>query len=374
MAFATLRLLLLAVVSLLHAGLGSDAQASAGRQSATKCTAGTDDCSSRAPHHAPGRALAWHEAEGDAAFIEQIREMQQSSERILKDHQEVAALVRAAVEYGERAAPRINATDQVKMMVRKARQLQQSEELAGRDELLDYYEFGVFTGGTLQDVIKEAHQIGLRFGHLWGFDSFSGLSGGATAGKEVPLSQFRTGKFSATRSLGGVDAERVKRHIIDGVHPASYRARVGFVEGFYNVSLTPDLRAQRQMRRALAIEIDCDLYEASKQALTWVFQNGLAIPGVTLVYYDEYMQGGEAIAHREITREYGAKWEDLGGRGWIGFKAPYNRVFRLLSLGQSRPRSSKPAASSRSSGVWRPKRASTPAASGLDVASGRTGE
>ena len=63
--------------------------------------------------------------------------------------------------------------------------------------------------------------------------------------------------------------------------------RVDFVAGFYDRSLTPGLARARNMRPALYVDVDCDLYESSVAALEWVFRSGLAAPG-TLVGYDDW--------------------------------------------------------------------------------------
>ena len=59
-------------------------------------------------------------------------------------------------------------------------------------------------------------------------------------------------------------------------------SRVGWVKGFFNESLTPLLASERQMRPALYVEIDCDLYSSSVDALTWLFEQGLIVEGTVL--------------------------------------------------------------------------------------------
>jgi hypothetical protein len=63
-----------------------------------------------------------------------------------------------------------------------------------------------------------------------------------------------------------------------------------------------------------------DLYISAKQALTWLFESRLLVPG-SLVRYDDWQHGtttgadgsswGEPKAHMEATREFGVRWQAL---------------------------------------------------------------
>ena len=62
---------------------------------------------------------------------------------------------------------------------------------------------------------------------------------------------------------------------------------VDLVNGFYDKSLTKTLPAERGMRPARYIDIDCDLHGSTVTALEWLFEHKLAVPG-TLVGYDDW--------------------------------------------------------------------------------------
>ena len=68
------------------------------------------------------------------------------------------------------------------------------------------------------------------------------------------------------------------------------------------------------MRPARYVEIDCDLYSSTVQALTWLFEEGLIVEGTVLGYDDFYAGGadGEKKAHHELMRKYRVKLECSG--------------------------------------------------------------
>ena len=79
------------------------------------------------------------------------------------------------------------------------------------------------------------------------------------------------------------------------------------MSGFYNESLTRTLAVERQMRPALFVEVDCDLYISTSAALEWMFANKLIVAGTILVYNDWQAGGdksGEARAHAEVCNKY----------------------------------------------------------------------
>ena len=71
------------------------------------------------------------------------------------------------------------------------------------------------------------------------------------------------------------------------------------------------------MKPAMYIDIDTDLYIGAKQALAWMFENKLVVPG-TLVGYDDWSTGGEGgqqRAHAEVVRKHGLSVRRLEGKG-----------------------------------------------------------
>ena len=96
--------------------------------------------------------------------------------------------------------------------------------------------------------------------------------------------------------------ERLKRYICT----STCTAEVEFVKGFYDKSLTPELVRERNMKPALFVEIDCDLYVSTIQALDWMLREKLIVVG-TLIGYDDFHaggSGGERQAHHEMVKKY----------------------------------------------------------------------
>jgi hypothetical protein len=114
--------------------------------------------------------------------------------------------------------------------------------------------------------------------------------------------------------------------------------RVGFVRGFYNMSLTRTLAADEHMRPALFVEIDCDLYISTHQALDWLLQSRLIVPG-TLIGYDDWVAGGpggQARAHDEMSRKWSLRTRRLrdprtGSQRLNGLAA----LFEVISVGEA---------------------------------------
>lgn len=197
----------------------------------------------------------------------------------------------------------------------------------------DVYEFGVAGGNSIASIRAAFKTYGLQEPRTWGFDSFAGLPPeqrgisrptGWSAGT-YDSSRTETSAFKCVRTgSGGVSCtgraqpmtfdEQIER--MDSVHGFS-RADTNFVQGFYNVSLTDDLPSTLGLRPAMYVDIDCDLYISTFQALDWIFAKGLAKPG-TLIGYDDFCltelgTAGESRAHNEIARKYDVTFECVVG-------------------------------------------------------------
>ena len=182
----------------------------------------------------------------------------------------------------------------------------------------DLYEFGVFTGTYLRGVIRSLNRSGVPFRRAWGFDSFQGLPPEQdTVRSKTSRVYWHPGAFSSTAALGKRSSQPVTQQILRYID----EERVSLVPGFYNESLTPTLKAERKMRPALYVEIDCDLYISTVQALDWMLANELIIPG-TLVGYDDFLSGGEHAgewqAHSEMVAKYGLQTKVVPGTTGAG--------------------------------------------------------
>jgi O-methyltransferase len=162
----------------------------------------------------------------------------------------------------------------------------------------DYLEFGVFEGSSFikaYHALRESREQHLdwlsrnrtntsEYGHtspefeLWrnwqprffAFDSFAGLP----EVKDELHEAWTKGSFMCSEG-------RFKRNIAEeGVELKA----VVTVPGFYDQSLTPDVKKRHNLRRAALVNIDCDLYESTIQVLD--FLTDLLVQGSVIVFDD----------------------------------------------------------------------------------------
>lgn len=181
----------------------------------------------------------------------------------------------------------------------------------------DVYQFGVYTGGSLAGIVLYLRDLNVRFGSVWGFDSFVGLPP-EEGGAKITSKNWRPGAYSAADALRAWNWSAVEATLHKTINRSTVDGPVAFVRGFFNESLTPTLARQRHMRPALFVDIDADLYISAAQALDWLFCSGLMVAGAengTLVRYDDWGGPmrvgellGEARAHREITIRHHVYW------------------------------------------------------------------
>lgn len=144
----------------------------------------------------------------------------------------------------------------------------------------DYLEFGVFRGDSLLCMDRARREAGLSF-RLFGFDSFEGLP--ELAPEDESLG-WTPGSF---RSNYGSTRSRLTRKGIDW-------SRTVLVKGWFDETLTPDLRERHQLVKASAIMIDCDLYSSAKTALEF---SAPLIRDEAIVFFDDW-DGGAGLAER----------------------------------------------------------------------------
>ncbi len=151
---------------------------------------------------------------------------------------------------------------------------------------LSVYEFGVYRAETMKmtEDLLDAYKI--PYHRMFGLDSFEGLPHEAPG---IPHHHvFSPGAFNDIPFLFPVKGKLIKCWFGD---------------------LTATDAAQHDMTAAKLVHIDCDLYISARQALTFMFENRLIVPG-TIICYDEFKstpklsEGGESKAHREICEKY----------------------------------------------------------------------
>ena len=208
-------------------------------------------------------------------------------------------------------------------MRRIANELTRAES-GGRVSERDLYQFGVLTGGGLKAWLETMPLLNVSFdGHVWGFDSFHGMPDedkSLMRNMHKNDNQWAQGGLNASRILRAPNWPTLRHTLVRNIGYEHHKTHL--VRGFYNESLRGGITLARRhgMRPAFLIDIDCDLYTSTKQALTFMLSTGLLVPG-TYVYYDDYSLKHwsypaskypfkeERLAHEEVTNEYGLSWK-----------------------------------------------------------------
>lgn len=128
--------------------------------------------------------------------------------------------------------------------------------LSGRD----YYEFGIFKGYSFWWAQKIARQLNVQHDmRFYGFDSFEGLPE-VTGPDKTRRKDFYKGQYACSYQTVCKELERA------GVD----WNRTKLIRGFFNESLTPQLREKLGMRPAAIALIDCDLYASTVDVLRFI--------------------------------------------------------------------------------------------------------
>jgi hypothetical protein len=157
-------------------------------------------------------------------------------------------------------------------------------------------EFGVYRGKSLSLIHNLFTETGLLLDKLLGFDSFEGLPTESDGVKRFEL--FVPGWFGDTNGLKPDDNEVVK-----------------YVKAWYSELSSKDIEKYGIEKQCL-VHIDCDLYISTFQALDFLFANHL-IPAGAVFAYDEFLHhdkpedGGESLAHIQITEKYRVKFREF---------------------------------------------------------------
>eukprot|EP00242_Pyramimonas_sp_CCMP2087_P016691 CAMPEP_0198209096 /NCGR_PEP_ID=MMETSP1445-20131203/12414_1 /TAXON_ID=36898 /ORGANISM="Pyramimonas sp., Strain CCMP2087" /LENGTH=295 /DNA_ID=CAMNT_0043882733 /DNA_START=710 /DNA_END=1597 /DNA_ORIENTATION=- len=203
----------------------------------------------------------------------------------------------------------------------------------------DVYTFGVYSGKSMKELKDAFETYGIEVPRQWGLDSFSGLP------DEDPTLhgavKFPAGALSMERlmpAFGGKRGMTPEQQVNLLMNKYKFdHDLVGFVAGYYNESLTPGLIQERAMKPAAFIDIDCDLYISTIQALDWAFANGIATVG-TLIGYDDFCLSdletdGESRAHFEVAKKFKVEFKCVAGICDNGDEAPGKKRFYDIGKG-----------------------------------------
>lgn len=169
------------------------------------------------------------------------------------------------------------------------------------------YMFGVYTGESVWDMINI---LGNKY-QYWAFDSFEGLP----EETKEPIAQecWKKGDFNAMEKLGCSSIEETIKVVNEKVSSnISCSPSLKWVPGYFNQSLQKLIEEKCVLGPALYVDIDCDLYSSTVDALDFLFRNKVIRRG-TVIGYDDWGGSpgwfanvdGESRAHAEMCEKYG---------------------------------------------------------------------
>ena len=165
----------------------------------------------------------------------------------------------------------------------------------------DIYEFGVYSGVSVDNILEVYTKHNQKDIRIWGFDSFEGLPE-ETKDKNDAFykSLWSEGEFSSCDYLDVDDPQKAAKIIEDQLKAKYPGFDIKMIIGFFCDSLSID----EKYKPASLIDIDVDIYTSAVEALDFCWNNKLFQVG-TLIYYDDWAgEGfGESRAHFEFIRD-----------------------------------------------------------------------
>jgi O-methyltransferase len=145
----------------------------------------------------------------------------------------------------------------------------------------DYLEFGVYRGTSFVLAASSAARYGLNTMRYFAFDSFQGLP--EAEGKVFAHGEFECSEQNFTRIItkAGVPIDKVVK-----------------VKGWYNESLTKDIKEKYKLERAAVVHVDCDLYSSTKDVLAFIED---IIQVGTIIIFDDW----SVFRNEQRPKEFG---------------------------------------------------------------------
>jgi O-methyltransferase len=200
-------------------------------------------------------------------------------------------------------------SDCVAHCIRRLREIEPSEPFG------DYLEFGVSRGTSLACVYRSLKMAGLHQACLIGFDSFEGMP------PEAANEGWAEGRYHST-----IEATRsyLRQKQVD-------LDRVTLVKGWFKDTLTEKTRQGLALEKASLIMVDCDIYSASKDALTFSEPH---IRKYAVILFDDWgwREDLGEIGQKEAFAEFLAEHPDLTAEPLPAY-LPQARVFLITRRG-----------------------------------------
>ena len=205
----------------------------------------------------------------------------------------------------------------------------------------DVYEFGVFTGNSVNWINDALRNAGKTPRKVFALDSFCGLPKEIEIEKQESLQrgvdyQWSQGDFDSTKHFGVKTVKEAMESMREFTKDSfNKETELKIIPGFYS-ELTDDMVELYDMKPACYIDLDADMYLSTIQALDFMFRNNLVVEG-TIIGYDDWggtlgwqtMSDGVSKAHKEIIDKYGVTFRLIS---IIGGAYPHvHTIFKVLS-------------------------------------------
>lgn len=171
----------------------------------------------------------------------------------------------------------------------------------------DYYEFGIYRGGSFAAAQQVCSDLGIGSTHFYGFDSFQGLP--PVEGIDETDGIFYEGQFAAPK-------DAVVRNLTEqGVD----WDRTTLIEGFFSESLTEEAKRAHPFRPVGVALLDCDLYSSTREVLSWL--ETYLVDGSILLFDDWESFGDDGdLGQKRAFSEFLTEHPDLRAESLLSFE------------------------------------------------------
>ncbi|MAF25447.1 hypothetical protein CL634_07725 [bacterium] len=181
-----------------------------------------------------------------------------------------------------------------------------------KNELSAVYQFGVFTGKSICEIHRNFKETNKNIDIIYGFDSFEGLPECTNQERKEAIEkhgeyQWKAGDFNSHEWHGVDDA----RQHLEIVFEKYLDREIKLIEGWFENTLNENTIKEYDLKPALFVDIDVDIYSSCYEVLDFLFKYGIAVPGTTLGFDDwggtpswKLLDDGNPRAFKEIIEKY----------------------------------------------------------------------
>ena len=189
----------------------------------------------------------------------------------------------------------------------------------------DVYEFGVYEGQSVSWMKSVFSDWNYTPKNVFGFDSFGGFPEDSL--DVISKNMWREGNMKPGRRFKNKSPKEVSNILESSIKSKSFN--LNLIAGFFSNTLVDELVTVKKMNPAIFVNIDCDQYSSTYDALDFMFRNNLIVTD-TIIRYDDWNGGliydgddtfvarspftpkcwtegesGQSRAHKEILEKYG---------------------------------------------------------------------